>query len=73
MEALTVITSTLTIIWFGMYLKERNTRKRHDNYALAFLHGLKSRSTITSADWPHVVKQIDDTLERLQPSKKQRP
>jgi hypothetical protein len=70
LEWLGVIGSILTIISFVLYVRERFKRKLHDEYALAFLHGLKSRNTITSADWPHVVDQIDDTLEHLKPGKR---
>jgi hypothetical protein len=73
LEWLGVISSVLTIFWFVLYLRERSKRKLHDEYALGFLHGMKSRNTITSADWPHVVRQIDDTLEHLKPTKRPNP
>jgi hypothetical protein len=52
-------------------LIERRKRKLHDAYALAFLHGLKSRATITGADWPHLLEQINYMLAQLQPPKRQ--
>jgi hypothetical protein len=73
MEWLAAFASILTIISFVMYLKERSKRKLHDEYAIAFLHGMKSRNTITSADWPHVLEQINDTLEHLHPTERPNP
>ncbi len=74
LEWLGVIASVLTIIWFclylverRLYLKERCKRKLHDTLVLGFLHGLKSRDTIASADWQPLREQIDDILTRLQP------
>jgi mannose/fructose/N-acetylgalactosamine-specific phosphotransferase system component IIC len=71
LELLGVIGSVLTIISFALYLKELCKRKLHDTLVLGFLHGLKSRDTITSADWQPLCDQIDDILSRLQPPKKQ--
>jgi hypothetical protein len=69
LEWLGVIGSGLTIISFALYLIERRKLKNHDTLILGFLHGLKSRDTITTADWQPLREQINDMLARLQPSK----
>jgi hypothetical protein len=72
LEWLGVVSSILTIIWFGLYLRERCKRKNHDTLMVGFLHGMKplveSMST-TGAVWHHLLSQINDMLARLQPPK----
>jgi hypothetical protein len=79
LEWVTGVASVLTIIWFGLYLRERCKRKNQDTLMLYFLHGVKSlvetmskRDTTTGADWQSLLSQINDMLARLQPPKRAR-
>jgi hypothetical protein len=58
LEWLGVVSSILTIIWFGLYLRERCKRKNHNTLMVEFRHGMKplveSMST-TGAVWQHLL------------------
>ena len=62
----------IAIVSFILYLWQLWKRTNQGKLMVGFLLGIKSRDTITSADWPHLARQIDDMLAHLQPPKRNR-
>jgi hypothetical protein len=72
LEWLGAVGSVTTIVAFLLYLRERFTRRSHDEFMLGFLHGIKP--VVEAAAQPNatvhslmqsVIPQINDTMSRL--------
>ena len=73
-ELVSWVSGIITIIWFGLYLREIWKRKMQIQFMLGFLHALKSqiqsatqRNSIDGSEFKPMIVQIDDALARLQP------